>query len=113
MVMRVSCIYWLVLEMFRLHMSGKPKTYVAYSSTIQETVQTKHEDPVLNRQQRIRIEQKIQAAIFFNFTVFQRHATAVEVLDTFVKIVEDDRQSISAFRAIISDRVTTTNQTNQ
>ena len=72
-----------------------------------------NEDAALNKQQRIPIEQKIQGTISLNFTVFQRHASAAAVLDTFVKIVEEEKQSIAALRVIIIGRVTVAKQSNQ
>ena len=58
-----------------------------------------------NRAERIDLEEKIHSEMFTSFNARNRQGSAVEVLELFLRCVEESKNSIAGLRAVVTDKI--------
>ena len=58
-----------------------------------------------NRSERIDLEEKIHSELFTSFNARNRQGSAAEVLELFLRCVEDNKKSIAGLRAVVTGKI--------
>ena len=59
----------------------------------------------INRSERIDLEEKIHSELFTSFNARNRQGSAAEVLELFLRCVEDNKKSIAGLRAVVTGKI--------